>query len=72
MKTNEKRKEAIKCYLSGESITEITRKLKQSRMWFYKWYKRYQADPEGLWYEEHSRRPKTIKKKLVRRKKQEL
>jgi len=63
MKDTEKRKEAISLYIAGEPINAITEKLKQCRMWFYKWLKRYKEDPDGKWYDEQSRRPRTYKKK---------
>jgi len=68
----EKRKEAIRLLLSEENVTTISKIVKRSRAWTYKWYNRYKADPLGSWYEDESRRPKQSKKKLQQRQKQKL
>ena len=58
----EKRKEAIRLLLSQEIVTTISKILKRSRAWIYKWHNRYKGDPLGSWYEDESRRPKQSKK----------
>ncbi|QOJ30166.1 MAG: helix-turn-helix domain-containing protein [Ignavibacteriales bacterium] len=62
-----KRKEAIKLFTQGISITRICQTLKQSRVWFYKWKSRYQSNPEGEWFVEQSRKPHNSKKNLILR-----
>jgi len=37
----EDRKEAVRRYLSGESVTSISRNIERSRTWLYKWLDRY-------------------------------
>jgi putative transposase len=54
------RKQAIIMYLTHHNPTEICEILNKSRPWFYKWLKRYEADPKGDWFIEHSRRPHVI------------
>ena len=54
------RKQAIIMYLTHHNPTEICETLNKSRPWFYKWLKRYEADPKGDWFIEHSRRPHVI------------
>ena len=68
----EKRKEAIRLLLSHEIVTTISKILKRSRAWIYKWYNRYKGDPLGSWYEDESRRPKQSKKKFRQTQKQKL
>ena len=58
-----KRKKAIEKHLEGVSLFDIMAELKVSERWFYKWLKRYRGDPNGLWYEEQSKRPKTSSSK---------
>jgi putative transposase len=54
------RKQAIMMYLAQVKPSEICRTFHKSRPWFYKWMKRYEADPRGDWFIEHSRRPHLI------------
>jgi transposase InsO family protein len=54
------RKQAIIMYLANHNPTEICETLNKSRPWFYKWIKRYEANPKGDWFVEHSRRPHVI------------
>jgi hypothetical protein len=54
------RKQAVIMYLAHHSPTEICESLNKSRPWFYKWVKRYKANPKGDWFIEHSRRPHVI------------
>ncbi len=58
------RKKAIEMYLQSKSPSLICQELGKSRPWFYKWLKRYQADPAGQWFVEESRRPHTIHSKI--------
>ena len=57
------RKEAIRRYLSGVSITIICKEFQISRKWFYKWLKRYESGKE-FWYKDESKAPKTIPNKI--------
>jgi len=55
-KDEHNRKEAIRRYLAGESISSICENMSRSRKWFYKWQHRYESgDPE--WFKEQSRAP---------------
>lgn len=58
------RKKAIIMYLAHNKPTDIYKTLHRSRPWFYKWLKRYEADPKGNWFLEHSRRPHLIHRVL--------
>ena len=51
--------QAIKMYTSGASLDQVLKKYRCSKSWLYKWLNRYKKDPEGLWYKELSRRPKS-------------
>ena len=57
----ERRKQAIVMYIAKHKPTDICRELKKSRPWFYKWLSRYENDPQGNWFTEHSRRPHRVK-----------
>jgi len=66
MNEYEKRKQAIIRYQNGEKVTQIVKALGKSRRWFYNWLKRYQLDEgKGDWFEDHSRAPRTISKKIA-------
>jgi putative transposase len=55
----DERKEAVRRYLSGESVTSISRNMGRSRKWLYKWLNRYNPkDPN--WYKGLSRAPHNI------------
>ena len=55
-KSERDRKQAVQRFLQGEKPGSICTSLGYSRVWFYKWMKRYRkGDPE--WYAERSRRP---------------
>lgn len=54
------RKQAIMMYLAHVTPSEICKTFHRSRPWFYKWMKRYEANPKGDWFIEHSRRPHLI------------
>ena len=58
------RKQAIIMHLAEQNPSDICKSLNRSRPWFYKWLKRYQNNPKGDWFIEHSRRPRTISKSL--------
>jgi transposase-like protein len=59
------REQAIKCYLKGDSITTIARKLGYSRPRVYKWIERYQASSEQeSWHEEQTRAPHSNPRQL--------
>ena len=49
MNVHEQRLEAMKRRISGEPVAKICLNLGKSRVWFYKWWSRYQElGPEGL------------------------
>ena len=56
------RKEAVRLHLEGTSATEVCRKLRGSRDWFYKWLRRYQGG-DAEWYQDRFRAPKRVAKK---------
>jgi len=59
------REQAINCYLKGDSITTIARKLGYSRPWVYKWLERYQTSSEtASWPEDQSRAPQSNPRQL--------
>jgi putative transposase len=58
------RRQAVIMYLSHITPSEVCKSLQKSRPWFYKWVKRYEANPKGDWFIEHSRRPHMINKSL--------
>jgi len=62
--TKELRKQAILMYLRGMAASYICKTLTCSRPWFYKWLKRYQMDPTGDWFIEHSRRPLNVARRI--------
>lgn len=55
------RKQAIVMYLTNHKPSDICHRLSRSRPWFYKWKSRYENDPQGNWFTEHSRKPNNIK-----------
>lgn len=64
-KINE-RKVAMQWMLQGQSPSKIIRNLQKSRQWFYKWLRRFRKNPTGEWYQEQSRRPNSIQRKITR------
>src|SRR6266850_2193116 len=59
------RAQAINCYLKGDSITTIARKLGYSRPWVYKWVERYQASSEQEhWQQDQLRAPHSNPRQL--------
>jgi len=59
------RKRVVKKVLDGERVTAVAKRFRVSRKFVYKWLKRYKEDPYGEWWEEKSRRPKNIKRKVT-------
>jgi len=59
----ELRIEAITRYLTGEAPHSIYRGLNRSKVWFFKWLKRYQQGNHH-WYKEFSRAPKSSPRAL--------
>ena len=66
MEELEKRKQAIAMYLSNHKVSEICRNLDKSRPWFYKWRKRFEQDPKGAWYLDHSSVPHNIRRSYTK------
>lgn len=65
MEDNEKRKQAISLYRSGEIINRIVKSLNKSRQWFYFWLDRYQsAKGKGDWFKGEQKAPKTKPNKV--------
>ena len=65
-KDESKRIEAINQHLKGENPTKICTSLGKSRVWFYKWLKRYQDIGEKSrkkWFREESRAPINVHRK---------
>lgn len=50
---------AVQSYLRQEPVIHILHQYKCSKSWLYKWVNCYKADPNGDWYLEQSRKPKT-------------
>ena len=50
---------AVQSYLRGDPVIHILREYKCSKSWLYKWVNRYKVNPNGEWYLEQSRKPKT-------------
>jgi transposase len=50
------RRQAIRRHLAGEAPSAICRALGYSRVWFYKWLRRYETGQPD-WFRERSRRP---------------
>lgn len=66
MNEYDKRKQAIRRWLDGESVTEIVKSLGKTRRWFYNWLKRYQTSKaEEDWFRDRSRAPKTHPTKVA-------
>jgi len=51
------RREIVRRHLAGVTQAEIARQMQVSRDTVGKWWRRYQADPDGLWFEDRSSRP---------------
>src|ERR1700736_5675693 len=59
------REQAINCYLKGDSIKTIAKKLGYSRPLVYKWIERYQGSSEQEhWQEDQSRTPHSNPRQL--------
>ena len=59
------RKRVVKKALKRTPITLLARNYMVSRKFVYKWLRRYREDPEGTWWEERSRRPRRIRRKIT-------
>src|SRR5688500_9451721 len=70
MTKEEKVVAAIYDHNSGIDLKTILVRYKCSKSWFYKWLKRYKANPTGDWFIEESRRPQTIHYKISDEQKQ--
>jgi len=55
----EERKEAVRRYLSGESVFSISKNMARSRKWIYKWINRYDTENTN-WHKSLSRAPHNI------------
>lgn len=53
------RREVVRRHLAGVTQAEIARQMQVSRDTVGKWWRRYQADPEGPWFEDRSSRPRS-------------
>ena len=60
------RKDAIRRYLEGISVSDVCRELSRSREWFYKWLRRYQKG-DAEWYQERSRAPRRVANKTPKK-----
>lgn len=54
--------EAVKRYLSGESVSDVARDLGKGRRWLYRWARCYQLSDDDR-FRERSRRPLVIANK---------
>jgi len=72
MTKEEKAVAAINAFLSGETVLAILTRFKCSKSWLYKWIKRYRSNPVGQWYEEQSKRPKTLRNTTSEQEKQAI
>ena len=71
MTEQELRKEAIKRYLQGESPKAIYLSLNRSKVWFFKWLKRYQSG-ESEWFHGKSRAPRNSPAEITETEKQRI
>jgi putative transposase len=60
MTKEEKVIKVVIAYNLGQDLADILKQFKCSKSWLYKWLKRYKENPNGQWYLEQSRKPKTI------------
>ncbi len=60
MTKEEKTIAVINAFKAGDDLRVILARFKCSKSWFYKWLNRYKTNPDGQWYLEQSKRPKTI------------
>lgn len=51
------RRELVRRHLAGVTLAEIARQMQVSRDTVGKWWRRYLADPDGVWYLDRSSRP---------------
>ncbi len=59
------RKRVVKKALKRTPITHLARQYMVSRKFVYKWVRRHSENPEGAWWEERSRRPRRIRRKIT-------
>lgn len=59
------RQEAIRLYLRGVSIRDISNQLNRSRQWVYKWIYIYKQSAATRWYKSRSRAPKQVTNKIA-------
>ncbi|MBY9001357.1 MAG: helix-turn-helix domain-containing protein [Candidatus Heimdallarchaeota archaeon] len=59
------RKHVVKKALKSIPITHLARQYMVSRKFVYTWLRRYRENPEGTWWGERSRRPRSIKRKVT-------
>ncbi|MHA1407509.1 MAG: helix-turn-helix domain-containing protein [Candidatus Heimdallarchaeaceae archaeon] len=59
------RKRVVKKALKRTPISHLARQYMVSRKFVYKWIRRYHEDPNGAWWEERSRRPRRIRRKVT-------
>ena len=65
MNEETQRQEIVRLFFTEDLlVNQISVKLGRSRQWVHKWLNRYNADQEGLWYKEQSRRPKSHPQKI--------
>lgn len=50
---------AVDLYKDRQKVSEICAELSRSRVWFYKWLRRYQSGDKN-WYKDVSKAPKTV------------
>lgn len=65
MTKEEKTIAVINAFNSGCDLQTILTRFKCSKSWFYKWLNRYKSNPEGQWYLEQSKRPKTLRNSVL-------
>ncbi|MDE3247041.1 MAG: DDE-type integrase/transposase/recombinase [Bacteroidota bacterium] len=59
MAKEEKVIKAVTAYRAGQSVASILKQYKCSKSWLYKWLTRYKENPDGQWYLQKSRKPKS-------------
>ncbi len=59
------RKRVVKKALKRTPITHLARRYMVSRKFIYTWLRRYRENPKGKWWEERSRRPRSIRRKVT-------
>jgi len=59
------RKRVVKKALKRTPITHLAQQYMVLRKFVYTWLKRYRENPNGKWWEERSRRPRSIRRKVT-------